>query len=142
MVSIYLTFIYGLGGKMFELNLSVLSVGIYLFLLATVITAMLGSYFLGPRHSEPATNAPYESGILSTGNARIKFSAHFYLVAMFFVVFDLESIFLFAWSCAARELGVNGFIQIAIFIGILLITLFYLFRIGALNIAPVLRKPR
>lgn len=142
MVSVSLGFFAILGDRMFELDLSALSIGIYLFLLAAVITVMLGSYFLGPRHSEPATNAPYESGILATGNTRIKFSAHFYLIAMFFVVFDLESIFLFAWSCVARELGVDGFIQITIFISILLITLFYLFRIGALNIGPVLRKPR
>ena len=60
---------------------------------------------------------------------------------MFFVVFDLESVFLYAWSISVRELGLIGFIQVSIFIFILCVTLFYLFRIGAFKIGPVLRRP-
>ncbi len=126
---------------MLTANTDLISLVIYLFLVAVVIAVMLGSYFLGPRHSEAGTGTPYESGILPTGNARVKFAAHFYLIAMFFVVFDLESVFLYAWSLSVRELGVTGLIQATIFISILFITLFYLFRIGAFKIGPVLRRP-
>ncbi len=126
---------------MLNVDTDFISLAIYLFLVAVVIAVMLGSYFLGPRHSEAATGSPYESGILSTGNARVKFAAHFYLVAMFFVVFDLESVFLYAWSISVRELGLIGFIQVSIFIFILFVTLFYLFRIGAFKIGPILRRP-
>ncbi|MEI6790607.1 MAG: NADH-quinone oxidoreductase subunit A [Myxococcaceae bacterium] len=106
-----------------------------------VVLAMLGGYFLGPRHATKATNMPYESGIISTGSARVKFPVHFYLVALFFVVFDLESVFIYAWSVSIRELGWRGFGQISVFIGVLLVALVYLFRTGALDIGPKLRKP-
>jgi NADH-quinone oxidoreductase subunit A len=126
---------------MLTLDTDFISLFIYLFLVVIVIAVMLASCFLGPKHSEAGTGTPYESGILATGNARVKFAAHFYLVAMFFVVFDLESMFLYSWSLSIRELGFMGLIQAAIFISILLITLFYLFRIGAFKIGPVLRRP-
>ena len=115
---------------------------IYIALVAVVISVMLGSYYLGPRHSERSTATPYESGIATTGSARVRFPIHFHLVAMFFVIFDLESVFLYAWSTSVRELGWKGFGQVSIFIGVLLIALLYLFRVGALNIGPNLRKPR
>lgn len=106
-----------------------------------VVLGMLGTYFLGSKHTEKATNVPYESGIFSTGSARVRFPVHFYLIALFFVVFDLESIFIYAWSVSARELGWRGLGQISIFIGVLLVALIYLLRTGALNIGPKLRKP-
>lgn len=122
-----------------ETNL--ISLGIYLFLVVAVVSVMLGTYYLGPRHNDRATGMPFESGIVSTGSARIRFSVHFYLVSMFFVVFDLESVFLYAWASSVRELGVSGLIQISIFVGILFIALFYLVRVGALSIGPKFRKP-
>lgn len=115
---------------------------IYIALVALVVSVMLGSYYLGPRHHDRSMGTPYESGIAATGNARVRFPIHFYLVAMFFVIFDLESVFLYAWSTSVRELGWRGFGQVSIFIGVLLIALFYLLRIGALKIGPNLRKPR
>lgn len=106
-----------------------------------VVLGMLAGYFLGPNHTDKSTNMPYESGILSTGSAKTRFHVQFYLVALFFVVFDLESIFIYSWSVCVRELGVRGLIQISIFIGVLLLTLLYLLRTGALDIGPKLRKP-
>jgi len=91
------------------------------------------SYLLGQHHAEPATGAPYESGILSQGSAHVRLSAKFYLIAMFFVVFDLEAVFLFAWAVAARRLGWPAFWEAAIFVGILVAALVYLWRIGALD---------
>jgi NADH-quinone oxidoreductase subunit A len=75
----------------------------------------------------------YESGIDSVGTARLRLSAKFYLVAMFFVIFDVEALYLYAWSVSIRESGWVGFIEAAIFILVLLAGLFYLVRIGALT---------
>ena len=72
----------------------------------------------------------------SVGNARLRFSAKFYLVAMFFVIFDVEALYLFAWSVSVRESGWVGFIEATIFITLLLVGLLYLWRIGALDWAP------
>lgn len=95
---------------------------------------MIGiSYVLGERHKDLATDEPYESGILRTGTARLRFSAKFYLVAMFFVIFDLEAVFIFTWAIAFRELGWVGYIEVLIFIGVLMAALVYLWRLGALD---------
>ncbi|MCX7014303.1 MAG: NADH-quinone oxidoreductase subunit A [Candidatus Sumerlaeota bacterium] len=94
------------------------------------------SFVLGARHSDRATGEPYESGIVSTGSARLRFPIHFYLVAMFFVIFDLEAVFLFAWAVAVRELGWAGFAEALVFIGVLVAALAYLWRLGALDWGP------
>jgi NADH-quinone oxidoreductase subunit A len=106
------------------------------FLVAVILTI---SYLLGQRHSEPATGEPYEGGIVSEGSARVRFSARYYLVAMFFVVFDLEAVFLFAWGVAARELGWAGYFEILLFVAVLVASLIYLWKVGALDWA---REPR
>jgi len=99
-----------------------------------MVAAILAvSYLLGQRHQEHATGAPYESGILSQGSARVRLSARFYLVAMFFVIFDLEAVFLFAWAVAGRELGWAGYCEVLVFIGVLMAGLVYLWRLGALD---------
>lgn len=108
--------------------------GVYVALVVLLVTAMLGlSYVLGQRHHDRSTDSPYESGILSEGSARVRLSAKFYLVAMFFVIFDLESIFIFAWAVAVRETGWTGYLEVSIFIFVLLVALAYLWRVGALE---------
>ena len=104
---------------------------VFVLLLATAVLVV--SYLLGPRHSEPATGEPYEGGIVSEGSARVRFSARYYMVAMFFVVFDLEAVFLFAWAAAARELGWAGYCEVVLFVGVLMVALLYLWKIGALD---------
>ena len=112
--------------------------GIYFILVILLTGTMLAiSYFLGQRHQDRATGSPFESGIVSEGSARVRFPAKFYLVAMVFVIFDLEAVFLFAWAVAARMLGWSGYIEVAVFIGILAAVLAYLWRVGALDWAPV-----
>jgi NADH-quinone oxidoreductase subunit A len=107
---------------------------VYFLAVIFVAAAMIGlSYFLGQRHQERATGQPYESGIVSTGTARVRLSAKFYLVAMFFVIFDLETVFIFAWAVAAREAGWAGYVEILVFIVILMAALVYLWRLGALD---------
>jgi NADH-quinone oxidoreductase subunit A len=113
------------------------TLGIYFLIVIFVVAAMLAvSYVLGQRHDEPATGQPYESGILSEGSARAQIWAKFYLVAMFFLIFDLETIFIFAWSVAARDLGWAGYWEILVFIGILAASLLYLSRLGAFDWGP------
>jgi NADH-quinone oxidoreductase subunit A len=108
--------------------------GVYFVIVLALVCAMLGlSFVLGQRHHERATDSPYESGILSQGSARVRLSARFYLVAMFFVIFDLEAVFIFAWAVSVRETGWAGYAEAAAFIGVLLATLFYLWRVGALD---------
>ena len=102
-----------------------------------ICLTMIGvAALLGGRAYGRATNKPFESGVDSVGNARLRFSAKFYLVAMFFVIFDVEALYLFAWSVSVRESGWVGFIEATIFITLLLVGLLYLWRIGALDWAP------
>ena len=107
---------------------------VYTILVGLLVMAMLSiSFVLGQRHHDRATGSPYESGILSEGSARVRFSAKFYLIAMFFVIFDLEAVFLFAWAVAVRETGWAGYAEALLFITVLLATLAYLWRAGALD---------
>jgi NADH-quinone oxidoreductase subunit A len=107
---------------------------VYAVIVGMLVVAMLGlSYVLGQRHQDRATGSPYESGILSEGSARVRFPAKFYLVAMFFVIFDLEAVFIFAWAIAVREAGWTGYAEVLLFIMVLLATLAYLWRVGALD---------
>jgi NADH:ubiquinone oxidoreductase subunit 3 (chain A) len=99
------------------------------------VTAVMlgGAYFLGQRHRAPRADEPFESGIVSTGDVHIRFSVQFYLVAIFFVIFDMETVFLFAWAVALKQAGWAGFFEALVFIGILIATLIYLGAIGALD---------
>jgi NADH-quinone oxidoreductase subunit A len=116
---------------------------IYLLVVFAVCAFMLGlSYVLGGRAKGRAKTEPFESGIVSTGSARLRLSAKFYLVAMFFVIFDVEALFLYAWAVSVREAGWAGFIEAFIFINVLLVGLIYLCRIGALDWAPAQRRRR
>ena len=100
----------------------------------TVVVVMLGlSFFLGQRINRKYKNTPFESGIISVGSAQFRISVHFYLTAILFIIFDLEVVFLFAWAVSIREAGWLGFIEISVFIFILVIALIYLWRIGALD---------
>lgn len=101
--------------------------------LAVVVTMLSLSYFLGQRINRKYKETPFESGIISVGSAQFRISVHFYLTAILFIIFDLEVVFLFAWAVAVREAGWPGFIEISIFIFILIAALFYLWRIGALD---------
>ncbi len=119
------------------------ALGIYFVIVLLLVTAMLVvSYLLGQRHDENATGSPYESGIVSAGSAHVRLSAKFYLVAMFFVVFDLEAVFIFAWAVAGRDLGWRGYWEVLIFTGVLIAALVYLWRVGALDWGTLRRHTR
>lgn len=113
---------------------------IYFVAMLGVVNLMLGlSWVLGGRNTGKAKNDPFESGVVSVGSGRLRISAKFYLVAMFFVIFDLEAVFLYAWAVSLRDVGWPGFIEAAIFIAVLLVGLAYIWRLGGLDWAP---KPR
>jgi NADH-quinone oxidoreductase subunit A len=108
--------------------------GVYFFSVVAIVTGMTAlSYILGERHREKQTNEPYESGIVSTGTARVRFDIKFYLIAMFFVIFDLEAVFVFAWAVSIRETGWTGYWEMLIFIGVLTAALIYIWKLGALE---------
>lgn len=110
----------------------------YSVIVLVIAGSMIGlSYVLGERHSDRATGQPYESGIVSTGSARVRLSVKFYLVAMLFVIFDLEAVFIFAWAVAFEEVGWVGYWAILVFIGILVVGLVYEWRLGALDWQPI-----
>ena len=117
-------------------------VAYFAFVVVLVAVILLVSYLLGQRHFEPATGEPYEGGIVSEGSARVRFSVNYYLVAMFFVVFDLEAVFLFAWAGAARELGWAGYLEVVLFVGVLVAALIYLWKVGALDWAQEPHRSR
>lgn len=118
------------------------SLALYTALVIGLCVVMIGlSWVLGERtRYTRATLDPYESGIAHVGMARYRFSAKFYLMAMFFVIFDLEAVFVIAWAVGARESGWAGYIEMLVFLGILLAGLAYLWRLGALEWAPKPRK--
>ena len=99
-----------------------------------LVATMLGlSYVLGQRRANKATNMPFESGVLSVGSPQIHMAVEFYLVAIFFVIFDLETVFIFAWAIAFFELGWQGYFAILVFIAVLGVALIYEWRSGALE---------
>ena len=114
---------------------------VYAVAVVLLVSGMLFlSHFLGERHSEQATDEPYESGILETGSARVRLPINFYIVALLFVIFDIEAIFIFAWAISIKALGWAGYIAILIFIGVLISLLIYEWRTGALDFGPDSKK--
>jgi NADH-quinone oxidoreductase subunit A len=113
--------------------------GLAIYVVATLglVGLMLGaSWVLGGRNHGRAKEEPFESGAVAVGSALLRMPAKFYLVAMFFVIFDLEAVFLYAWAVSVRQNGWTGFAVAALFIAVLLAALFYLARVGGLEWAP------
>jgi NADH-quinone oxidoreductase subunit A len=107
---------------------------VYFIAVLALVGTMLGlSYLLGQQRANAATNVPFESGALSVGSPQIHMAVEFYLIAIFFVIFDLETVFIFAWAVAFFELGWAGFISISVFILMLGVALVYELRSGALD---------
>jgi NADH-quinone oxidoreductase subunit A len=107
---------------------------IYTVIVVVLIVALLfASTLLGQKRKDHATHDVYESGVLSTGSAQLKIAVPFYLTAILFIIFDLEAAFLFAWAISIREAGWLGFVEVTVFITILLAGLLYLWKAGALE---------
>ena len=99
-----------------------------------VATLMLGlSYLLGKKVRDRVKDMPYESGIVPTGDARQRFSVKFYLVGMLFILFDIEAIFLYPWAVVYRQLKMFAFVEMLIFIVLILCGFFFIWKKGALD---------
>ena len=102
------------------------------------------SFLLGKRVRNRVKDMPYESGIVPTGDARQRFSVKFYLVAMLFILFDIEAIFLYPWVVVYRELKMFAFVEMLVFVVLILSGFFYIWKKGALDWSgadPTSRKP-
>ena len=106
-----------------------------LVVVGVLVVVMVASWFIGARAKHGgAQDIPYESGIVPVGDAEdMRLSIEFYLIAIFFVIFDLETIFIVAWAVAFEEVGVVGYIAASVFIVMLLVALLYEYRTGALE---------
>jgi NADH-quinone oxidoreductase subunit A len=114
---------------------------VYAAAVVLLVSGMLFiSYFLGERHKEPATGDVYEGGVIADGTARMLFPVHFYIIALFFVIFDIQAVFVFAWAVSVKTLGWPGYIAIVTFSGILGCVLLYEWSIGALDFGPDSKK--
>ncbi len=95
--------------------------------------SVVASQFLGPRKPTAEKEAPYECGVPPVGDARERQSVKFYLVAMIFLLFDIEVAFLYPWAVALRDLGMTGFVQVLTFFALLLTGYIYVWRKGAFD---------
>ena len=109
------------------------------FLLMTVFLFLSG--WLGEKKKNPEKSRPYECGIIPTGTTRFPYPVAFYLVATFFLIFDVEAAYIFSWSIAFDRLGWKGWLQISFFIFILLIGLFYIWKKGGLDWKQTASRP-
>jgi NADH-quinone oxidoreductase subunit A len=105
----------------------------FLVALGFVVVTMAATHLLGPKRKSKIKLEPFESGIESKGNARIPFSIKYFLVAILFVLFDVEVIFMYPWAVLFKELGMAGFIEMLMFISFLVVGLLYIIKRGALK---------
>jgi NADH-quinone oxidoreductase subunit A len=116
---------------------ALVSLGLYAGIAVVLISLLLFlAWYMGQKTRSEVKEEPYESGILPTGIARLREPVPFYLVAIFFIVFDVEAIFIVSWAVAYDLLGWAGFLQIVFFIAILFLALIYLWRRGGLDWGP------
>jgi NADH-quinone oxidoreductase subunit A len=113
-----------------------------LMTLALVIALLLLSGWLGEKKPNPEKLRPYECGIIPTGSARFPYPVAFYLIAAFFLIFDVEAAYIFSWAIAFDRLGWPGWLQISFFIVILLVSLLYIWKRGGLEWGSAVRKNR
>jgi NADH-quinone oxidoreductase subunit A len=113
--------------------------GLVVLLVAFMVVA---SHLLGQRHTAPGRDVPYESGMQPTGSARLRWGIRYYLVAIFFILFDIEAAIIFAWAIAFYELGWQGYIEAALFIVTLALGLVYIWKLGGLDWYPTARRYR
>lgn len=104
-----------------------------LMITALIVLLLFIASWLGEKSSNSEKLRPYESGIIPTGSARLRYPVPFYLVAIFFLLFDVEGAYIFAWAIAWEKLGWSGWLQITFFIGVLILGLAYIWRKGGLE---------
>ena len=101
--------------------------------LLNAVALVVLSHLVSPMRPTPVKLEPYESGMSPLGDTRERFSVKFYLVAILFIIFDIETVFLIPWGVLFRDLGIFGFVEMLIFIGVLLVGFVYVWKKGALQ---------
>ena len=111
-----------------------LPVLLFIIIGAVVGAAMIGmGFMLSPNRPDSEKNSPYECGFEAFEDSRMKFDVRYYLVAILFIIFDLEIAFLFPWAVALESIGLFGLVAMAIFLGVLVIGFIYEWKKGALE---------
>lgn len=105
----------------------------FLFAMGFVSVTMVATHIMGPKRKTQTKLDTFECGIESKGNARVPFNIKYFLVAILFVLFDVEVIFMYPWAVNFKDLGKPGFIEMLLFIGFLLVGFFYILKKGALK---------
>ena len=119
----------------------ILALGIFVFMSVVLVAILLFvSSWIGEKKPSPEKLRPYECGIIPTGTARSRYPVAFYLIATFFLIFDVETAYIFSWAIAFDRLGWSGWLQICFFIFILFVTLLYLWKKGGLEWGPTAPK--
>jgi len=119
----------------------IFSLAVYGFLVLGLVALLLFlSSWLGEKKSSVEKLRPYESGIIPTGTARLRYPVPFYLVAIFFLIFDVEAAYIFSWAVAYYRLGWLGLLEISFFITVLLLGLVYVWKKGGLDWGPTAKK--
>lgn len=117
------------------------SLAIYGVMVLGLIAALLFlASWLGEKKSNPEKQRPYESGIIPTGSARLRYPVPFFLVAIFFLIFDVEAAYIFSWAVSYYELGWAGWLQISFFIFVLIVGLLYIWKKGGLEWGPPAKR--
>ena len=114
-----------------ETYFPVLVQAVIAFTIAFALVAI--SVILGKHAKSPLKDTPYESGMAPIGSASERFSVKFYLVGMIFILFDIEAVFLYPWAVVYRQLKLFGFFEMAIFVALILVGFFYVYKKGALD---------
>jgi len=105
----------------------------FIFGVIFVASAFIVSWLFRPRASSPAKNSAYECGEAVKGNSWVQFNVHYYLIALIFVIFDVEVLFLAPWTVIFRQLGFAAYVEMLVFIAILILGLIYAWKKGAFN---------
>lgn len=121
-----------------ESYLPVLIQAVVALVLAVALSTL--SVVLGRRMKSPQKDTPYECGIAPTGDAKDRFSVKFYLVAMIFILLDIEAVFLYPWAVVYRKLKMFGFVEMLLFVGLVLVGYIYVWKKGALDWSIAMRK--
>ncbi len=119
----------------------IFSLVVYGFMVLVLVAVLLFlASWLGEKKSNSEKLRPYESGIIPTGYARLRYPVPFYLVAIFFLIFDVEAAYIFSWAVSYHELGWTGWMQISFFIFVLLLGLLYIWKKGGLEWGPTSKE--
>jgi NADH-quinone oxidoreductase subunit A len=111
-----------------------LAIGIFfMMVMGMAVSMLLIPYLFSPRNPNPTKYVPYESGMPPIGSAQQRYTVRYYVIAMLFVVFDIEAVFFYPWAVAFNAIGWYGFIEMVLFIALLLVAYVYAWRKGALD---------